>query len=132
MIYLDTNILVYAAIHKGKEGNTSRMLLRTFLEKDQTACTAALTWDELVHSIWKKEGKTLALEEGDKFFELPNLTILRVDAEIIAKAQDLLKIYNLKPRDAIHAATAIINNCTEIVSDDPDFDKIKELKRRKI
>jgi predicted nucleic acid-binding protein len=37
--------------------------------------------------------------------------------------------YGLKPRDAIHAATAMENRITVIVSYDKDFDRIRELKR---
>ena len=33
--------------------------------------------------------------------------------------------YGLKPRDALHAATALENKITTIVSCDEDFDKLK-------
>ena len=48
---------------------------------------------------------------------------------ILFKAQQLIEEYNLKPRDAIHAATALVNGINEIISDDSDFDKIKEIRR---
>ncbi|MBS7646603.1 type II toxin-antitoxin system VapC family toxin [Candidatus Bathyarchaeota archaeon] len=37
--------------------------------------------------------------------------------------------YSIKPRDAIHVAVALENNVTEVVSYDPDFDKIERFKR---
>jgi len=37
--------------------------------------------------------------------------------------------YRIKPRDAIHAATALENKITNIVSYDKDFDELKEIKR---
>ena len=59
----------------------------------------------------------------------PNLKILLIDSEIVGYAQGLIEKYNLKPRDAIHAASAIKNQVKEIVSNDSDFDDMEELKR---
>ena len=37
--------------------------------------------------------------------------------------------YKLRPRDAVHAAAALENKITTIVSYDKDFDLIHEIKR---
>jgi len=132
MTYLDTNIFVYAAINNGELGNRCRKKLSEIAKSDLKFYTSSLTWDELVYAIWKKEGKDKAIVEGSLFLQLPNISFLIINQIIIAKAQNLTEVYNLKPRDAIHAATAIINNIKEIISDNPDFDKIKEIKRIKI
>ena len=52
-----------------------------------------------------------------------------LNAEIVVRAHLITEKYNIQPRDALHAATALCNGATEIISDDSDFDKIKELKR---
>jgi predicted nucleic acid-binding protein len=52
-----------------------------------------------------------------------------VDLEIISRAQTLLEEHNLKPRDAIHAATAIRNGIDKILSYDEDFDTLPNLVR---
>ena len=93
------------------------------------ACTAALTWDELVWIIRKISNPENAISEGKRFLRFPHLEILAVDHIIIQKAQELIEEYRLKPRDAIHAATALVNNINQIISDDEDFDTIKKLKR---
>lgn len=46
------------------------------------------------------------------------------------KSLELIKEYNLLPRDGIHAATAFIAGAETIFSEDPDFDDIKGLKRK--
>ena len=132
MTYLDTNILVYAAINNGKEGEKCRRLLTQISHSDKDIMTSILTWDELVYSIWKKEGREKAVQQGKEIFYFPNLRFLEADIKVIQKAQQIIENIGLKPRDAIHAATAILNNCSEIISDDPDFDKVKEIKRRPI
>jgi len=48
---------------------------------------------------------------------------------IIIKARELVYKYRLKPRDAIHAATAITAGEREVISNDKDLDAVKELKR---
>ena len=40
-----------------------------------------------------------------------------------------MKTYEINPRDAIHLATALIFESSEIISSDTDFDNIKEIKR---
>jgi predicted nucleic acid-binding protein len=72
------------------------------------------------------------MKDGKFFLEFPNLKILKIDSEVIKEAQKLVETYKLKPRDAIHAACAIKNNIKEIISDDPDFGKVKEIKRIKL
>ncbi|MBS7629664.1 type II toxin-antitoxin system VapC family toxin [Candidatus Bathyarchaeota archaeon] len=63
------------------------------------------------------------------FLKLPNIKMLRVDSEIILHAQNLLEKYSLKPRDAIHAATAIRNGINKIMSYDSDFDILPNIVR---
>ena len=132
MIYLDTNIFVYAAINNGKLGEKCRKLLFEIVEHKIQAYTSIITWDEVVYAIWKKKGREKALEEGKIFLTLPNINFLNTNRNTVAKAQEIIEKYNLKPRDAIHVASALTNNIKEIISDDPDFDKVKEIKRRKI
>jgi predicted nucleic acid-binding protein len=47
-------------------------------------------------------------------------------------ALQLIRECHLAPRDAIHAATAIVEKADFIVSTDTHFDRVKELKRKKL
>ncbi len=132
MIYLDSNVFIYPHTGEGTISGASILLLKKIASNEIEAGTSVLTWDEVNHVIGKEIGKNQASEQSKKMLVMPNLIFLDATEKIINKAQKLVETYNLRPRDAIHAATAIINNCTEIVSNDSDFDKVKELKRRKI
>jgi predicted nucleic acid-binding protein len=71
---------------------------------------------------------------GRQFSEmyiLSNLKFLMVKSTTVFKAQEIAEKYRLKPRDAIHAAAAIENKVSTIVSYDKDFDIIDEIKRIK-
>ena len=129
MIYLDANIFVYAAINNGPLGEKCRKILLEIYQKKFAGYTSVLTWDEVVHSIWKKEGKIKAIKQGRDFFKLPNILFLNATPGVISKSQELMENYGLKPRDAIHAATALNSNIIKIASDDADFNKVREIKR---
>lgn len=134
MIYLDANIFVYPIVNPLTEKKVvvCRKIALKIAAKEILAYTSYLTWDEVVHSVKKFLGKDIAVLEGKKFIRLANLNFLKVDEDVIFKAQELISKYNLNPRDALHAATALTNNINKIISDDSDFDKIKELKRIKL
>ena len=132
MIYLDANVFVYSAINNGELGERSRVLLRKVAKNEISACTSVLTCDEVVYAIRKKAGAEISAIEGGKLIRFNGLKWFKSDENILLMAQEIIETKNLKPRDAIHAATAILNGCKEIISDDSDFDKVKELKRTKI
>ncbi|MEM0266646.1 MAG: type II toxin-antitoxin system VapC family toxin [Archaeoglobaceae archaeon] len=93
------------------------------------AYTSTIAWGEVVWVIRKIFNFELSLEQGRRFLEFPNLKFLSVKKSTILVTHKLLERYKLKPRDALHAAVAIENGLTEIVSYDSDFDVLKELKR---
>lgn len=132
MIYLDANVFIYPVIYDKtveKKALNAKNILIKMAEGALKCATASLTWDELTWIVRKTLGTKIAIEEGKKFLEFPNLKILSIDEKVIKEAQKIVERYKLKPRDAIHAGCAIKNNIREIISDDPDFDKIKEIKR---
>ena len=133
MIYLDTNIFVYP--HTGNDAISGACikLLEKAMSEEIKACTSIITWDEFQYALKKKfHDREKAVELSKDFLAMPNIIFLEANKEIIESAQKITEKYNIAPRDAIHAATAIINGIKEIISDDPDFDKITELKRIKI
>ncbi len=129
MIYLDSNVFLYAILNDGGLGIASKKILTRLAKNEFAGCTSFLTWDEFVYTLKKRFGKDIALREGEKFLYFPNLSFLKVDQAVIFEAQNFMKKYSLNPRDAIHAASAFLNHAKEIISDDPDFDSIAELKR---
>jgi predicted nucleic acid-binding protein len=48
---------------------------------------------------------------------------------VIRRAQTFMTDPGLAPRDAFHAAHALASQCEIIVSADPDFDRVEELRR---
>lgn len=129
MKYVDANIFILAIAGDNERKQRAENILTKIIRGDIEAFTSFLSWDEFVYIIKKHLGREISLKEGKKFLEFPYLEFIDVDRAVVSKAQELMELYFLGPRDAIHAATALVNGANEIISDDSDFDKIEEIKR---
>jgi predicted nucleic acid-binding protein len=129
MLYLDSNIFIYAAVDTTETGNKARILLQKIQSGKEKATTSALTFDE-VFWVLKKQSQKQAIEACEALLNFPNLELKPVNGELLSLTLQIIKQYNLDPRDAIHAATAIATKADGIVSTDQHFDKVKELKRQ--
>ncbi len=88
------------------------------------ACTSSLTWDEVVWVAARAEGgfdPARAAETGRRFLALPNLRFVPVDRELVAAAQQIMTSARVRPRDSIHAATALRFAGGSLVTVDSDF-----------
>ena len=130
--YLDSNVFIYPILYSDEKAEICKRILKKVASREFNACTSVLCWDEFVYTLRKTRGKEISEEEGERFLRFPNLIFIDANKLVVFKAQELVKKYNLKPRDAIHSATAMINDVDEIISDDSDFDVINELKRIKL
>lgn len=129
MKYLDANVFIYPVINNDKRADFYRKIIYEVVSGKIQACTSVLTWDEVIHYLGKQKGKNFALMQSEKFLKLPNLYLIETSSSIIFKAHQLMKKYEINPRDAIHLATALSCKSEEILSEDKVFDKIKEIKR---
>ncbi|MBS3080606.1 type II toxin-antitoxin system VapC family toxin [Candidatus Pacearchaeota archaeon] len=127
--YLDSNIFIYPILYEDETSENCKRILLDLLKGKFKGYTSILTWDEFVHTIKKHKGKEISISEGKKFLKFSNLTFIKTHLSTIYKAQKIFTENNVGPRDAIHAATALLNNIDEIITGDPDFDAVKEIKR---
>lgn len=124
--YIDANVFIQGIL---RDDNNSKKVILGIANKEFVGVTSVLSWDEIVFVVRKFLGGDIAKREGNKFFRLPNFEFVDAKKGTMLKAQRLIEKYNLKPRDAIHAATAIQSGVKEIISEDKDFDRLDELKR---
>ncbi|MBI4170509.1 MAG: type II toxin-antitoxin system VapC family toxin [Candidatus Aenigmarchaeota archaeon] len=130
MMYIDATVFISSFLEEGEETKLSKSVLEKITTNEINAFTSALTWDEIVWAARKHLSPQDGIEQGKKFLEFPYLNFIEADEIVIKTAQDIMERYGLKPRDAIHAASAISKGIKEIISEDEDFDTVKELKRR--
>ena len=128
--YIDSNVFLYPVLYNDiKESEAARKILSEIEGKNIQAYTSTLTWDEISYVVERIFGKTDSIEVGKRFLNFPFLRFIPVDDEIIRRSQVIREKYNLKPRDSIHLSCAIERNISEIITDDADFDEIKEITR---
>jgi len=132
LLYVDSNIFIYPVIYDSDavpEAAKAKAKLHEIASGSVKAFTSELTWDEVTWVTGRLFGSEKAAAQGASFLKLPNLKLLKVDIEVVSRAQTLLEEHHLKPRDAIHAATAIRNGISKILSYDKDFDILPNLVR---
>ena len=133
-VYLDSNVFILAALSGNKKAEKAKELIKNMILGELIAVTSSLTIDEVVWKIWKEtKDRELGIEEGLRILQFDNLRIIEIDGNIMKASLKFMKQYKaLKPRDAIHLAAALRANASAIVSDDSDFDNIKEIKRKSL
>ena len=131
MYYFDANIFIFPQIYdlSIESAAKAKEYLTSLTEEKIEGCTSTLTWDEIVYIVRKIGGKKSSLKAGTKFLKFPHLKIVDVDFKIISEAQKIVETYNLKPRDAIHAACTLTYCNGEIITSDSDFDVVEDIKR---
>lgn len=130
--YIDSNIFISPIIYDQEvvqEAKRSRNFLLEIALGRVQGYTSTLTWDEMTWVVRKLLGLDISLTQGRKFLIFPNLKFLAIRKTTVLKAQELMEKYKMRPRDALHIASALENRITTIVSYDEDFDQVKEIKR---
>ena len=127
-LYLDANVFIYAALQEPKDIPKARVAISYLQQLGKgkiKAATSVLSWDEVMWVALRiLDERSDAYELGKWFLRLPNLIFLPVTIEVALRAQGLVESHGLKPRDAIHASSALTNHIDELVSDDSVFDRV--------
>lgn len=132
MSYIDSNVFIYPILYTAEvepKVKNAKAILVSIEKKELTAYTSTLTWDEVVWVVSKTLGRSEGINQGQKLLGFPNLEFISADANILSRAQTLMKKYKLTPRDAIHIGSAIERKIKIVVSDDQDIDQVNEIKR---
>jgi len=132
VLYLDANILIFAALNTEEVGDKAVALLSMIQSGEEQAVTSALTFDEVFWEVKRNRGLEKAIDTAEAILNFPNLAIVPADRVVVSSALGIIRKYHLAPRDAIHAATAIAEKVDFIASTDNHFDRIKELRRKSI
>ncbi|MEK6894578.1 MAG: type II toxin-antitoxin system VapC family toxin [Nanoarchaeota archaeon] len=128
-VYLDSNLLIYGILNEDRIGDLARKFIKEVEIGKYNANISALTIDEFIWKVQKVLGRETAVESAKRIINMENVKILEINSEVLINMLKLYKDNKLDPRDSIHLATMQINRIKTVISSDPDFDKIKEIKR---
>jgi len=129
-IFIDTPLLVYLNTLTDPRDKILYENYYLDLLSKYKAYTDVLVLDELIYVSKKKYG--IPYELSIEFIEaivLPYINILELGEEEYEHASKLIVEYRLKPSDSLHIGAMLNNGINVIVSEDKEFDKIKQIKR---
>ncbi|PKP58326.1 MAG: hypothetical protein CVT88_07460 [Candidatus Altiarchaeales archaeon HGW-Altiarchaeales-1] len=64
MIYIDSNVFIYAALYPDVKGDNARKLINKIENGEVTGATYSLTFDEVFWIVKKERNFDMALEAG--------------------------------------------------------------------
>jgi predicted nucleic acid-binding protein len=130
--YLDSNIFIYTLEGYADFADTLHQLALDIAEAKLDAVTSEISVAEvLVKPIAERDAQaqknyTTALRNTDNF------TVVPIDRDILLEAATIRAYNKLKLPDAIHFATACLNECTHFVTNDDHFKTVKSHPKIKV
>lgn len=129
MIFVDTNIFMYAAGAAHANKNASVQFLRRAAAGAVEVCTDAEVLQEILHRYRAIE----RWEDGKRVFGLVSRIvplIHAVDRVVMDQAVEVLDSHpSLMTRDGLHVAVCMVHGIREFCSFDSDFDRVPSLQR---
>lgn len=122
-VYLDVPPVIYSV---EKHADFEPVLQQFWIDAKSgkyTVTTSELTLLEvLVQPI--RLGRHSLIATYETFLLNSDIQLIPIDAAVLREAARLRATQNFKTPDAIHAASAILSNCTHLVTNDPSFRRL--------
>lgn len=134
MIYLDANVVAYAAENHQRYGSACKKILSAVEAKQLRVGASTLLVVEIMNVFRKmnpllrkqKRKEINIVESVEALLSLP-IVWFDLDLYVLERASRLVP--RLLPADAVHSITAEIHGMREIISADKDFDGVAGLTR---
>jgi predicted nucleic acid-binding protein len=134
MKYLDTNVIIYAIENHLKYGKKCKKILEEIESgKLKVGCSVVVLVEiinvlkKLNKELEKKKENTLDIKKNiDAILSLP-ITWFDLGIILIRRASEYN--FNINGVDYIHISTMELNNITEIITADEDFEKVHLVRR---
>ncbi|MBI2971558.1 MAG: type II toxin-antitoxin system VapC family toxin [Candidatus Aenigmarchaeota archaeon] len=134
MIYLDTNVIVYAIENHPKYGKKCKQILEDIASEKLKAHCSVLVLAELINVLTRlnrilRERREKALDIRHNIDAVLSLPITWVDLNfaVIRRASEY--DYATAGADYVHVATMELDSITKVISADADFDHVEFIKR---
>ncbi len=128
-LFIDANLIMYSMGSSHPLREPCRKFLEEIKSRKFLGVTNTEVLQEILYRYFSIERRTLGEIAYQSMIELCT-DIFPVRVVDTDKALEILKrVKGITSRDAVHAATMIHNGVKEIISTDPHFDLIHEIKR---
>jgi len=124
-VWLDSNVVLYALGASHPERAACAAILDAANRGDLEIHVSGELIQEVVFHRMRIGSKVAAVSFGRVMMR--SFAVYPIDNTVLSRHLELISATDIRGRDAIHAATALENGFTEIVSADPDFTSIPGL-----
>lgn len=127
LVYLDTNILLYALEGYPAFIQDLTQLFQSIDRGDLMAVTSELSLAEALVKPIKEQNLAQQATYKQTIRNSRKLSVIPVRREVLIQAAELRAAVNLKLPDAIHAATALLTQCSTFLTNDQRFQVVPGL-----
>lgn len=134
MIYVDTNVIVYAIENHPKFGASCKKILEDVEDRKLEACCSVLVLVELINVLKKlndillrQGGRKLSIK--DNIEAVMSLPIVWMDLDFLVIEKASTYAFDINGVDYVHIASMELNSINEILSVDKDLDKVGSIRR---
>lgn len=128
MIYVDTNIWVYAMTADSKYGEKCKRILEKLEKGNFDATISVQVLSEVADVLYRRFGFRDTTKHVKAILSYP-LELIDLTPDIVVRGAEHARDYNILPYDGIHVASALSSFATEILSADKELDKVDIIKR---
>ncbi|ROS75277.1 type II toxin-antitoxin system VapC family toxin [Cellulomonas sp. PhB143] len=126
-LFVDTAVLAYALGGEHAMRGPCRALLEAAARGDVELHASVEMVQELLHHRLRRGDRAAAVAQARG--AAAACVLHPFDADVLARAVDLVEQAGLGGRDAVHAATALQHGFAALVSPDRDFDAVPGVER---
>lgn len=123
-VYLDTNIWIYALEGYSAYLQDLTQLFQRITQGDLIAVTSELSLAEALVKPFQNQNLTQQQIYKQFISNSQNVLVIPVSRDILIEAAQLRATINIKLPDAIHAATALLTQCSTFITNDQRFQSV--------
>ncbi len=120
--FIDSNVIIFAFTNSNQKQKCRNILAQ------ENLVTNTLVLLESYAKIATINSEAYARQVIRNILSLANIRVIDFTSNLFFEAVKRNQKYKLKISDLVHYTTALLNNCTSLISYDKDFDKL-EIKR---
>lgn len=126
-VYLDTNIWIYALEGHPAFVQDLTQLFQSIDRGNLSVVSSELSLAEVLVKPFQNQDLAQQTTYKQLIINSQNLTVIPVNRQVLIEAAQLRASINIKLPDAIHAATALLTQCSTFLTNDQHFRSVPEL-----
>lgn len=118
IVGLDTSILIYHLEAHPRYQALTNQVLETVQAGRRQAIVSVVALMELTVHPWRRNEPFVARHYETLLLHFPNLHLVDANRDVARRAAQLRAAYQVRPADALHVATALVNKATAYITND--------------